>query len=205
MNTAELDHMDANRSIPPDHALILVAIAPSPRDLEIARVLGWYRIPFRYAPKIVYVDYLAFYQPSSFGKEHANCIETCAAVRGVELTTRREIIQEEPDHPRASEEYYKIQIGPLSRLAYPIRADKWKRITFLYTTGARFLNAKTINDLVVDGEERKYLWRALREKASEFQTRSGKEVAEIDLDENILMMLGELHRIADHPEMYNDI
>ena len=64
--------------IPPDEALILVAVMPSPRDLEIARVLGWYRIPFRYAPKIVYVDYIAFYQPSVFGEGHANCIETYA-------------------------------------------------------------------------------------------------------------------------------
>ena len=47
-------------------SLILVAVLPTPRDLEIARVLGWYRIPFRTAPKVVAVDYLAFYQPGSF-------------------------------------------------------------------------------------------------------------------------------------------
>ncbi len=30
--------------------LILVCVLPRPRDLEIARLLGWYRIPLRTAP-----------------------------------------------------------------------------------------------------------------------------------------------------------
>ena len=42
--------------------LILVCLLPTPRDLEIARLLGWYRIPLRSAPKVVALDYLAFYQ-----------------------------------------------------------------------------------------------------------------------------------------------
>jgi hypothetical protein len=45
--------------------LILVCVLPTPRDLEIARLLGWYRIPLRTAPKVVAVDYLAFYQPAA--------------------------------------------------------------------------------------------------------------------------------------------
>jgi hypothetical protein len=36
--------------------LILVCLLPTPRDLEIARLLGWYRIPLRTAPKVVAVD-----------------------------------------------------------------------------------------------------------------------------------------------------
>ena len=54
--------------LPKPTDLILVAFMSTPRDLEIARVLGWYRIPLRTAPKVVSVDYLAFYQPASFGK-----------------------------------------------------------------------------------------------------------------------------------------
>jgi len=201
---AEWDRQQQSESIPPDHALILIAIIPAPRDLEIARILGWYRIPFRFAPKIVRVDYLAFYQPAVFGKSHAHCIETFASVRGVELTTRREIIQDEPGHHRADEEYYKIQLGPLTHLENPIRADKWKRITFLYTTGVRFSKAKIINDLVVRAGERKILWRSLREKAAEFEAQSKQNLHELDLDENILIMLGELHRIREKPDWYQD-
>ena len=55
--------------IPPPEALILVAVLNDPRDMEIVRLLGWYRIPLRTAPKVVAVDYIAFYQTSAFGEE----------------------------------------------------------------------------------------------------------------------------------------
>ena len=180
-------------SLPPSTALLLVAVMPSPRDLEIARVLGWYRIPFRFAPKIVHVDYLAFYQPASFGKEHANRIEYFSAVRGVELALRREIIRDEPDHPRADEEYYKLSLGKLERLQVPIPAGKWKRVTFLYTTGELFARAGIINDLVVRSEERKILWHSLCEKARESELYKSGDALEFELTPDILMMLGELH------------
>ena len=61
---------------PPDESLILVGIMPHPRDLEVARLLGWYRIPMRSAPKVVNVDYLAFYQTGAFGKDHRWQIES---------------------------------------------------------------------------------------------------------------------------------
>lgn len=89
-------------------SLILVAVMPSARDLEIARVLGWYRIPLRSAPKVVDVDYLAFYQTAAFGADHRWKIEWLAPVRGHELVTRAQLFRDEPDHPRAKEEYYKI-------------------------------------------------------------------------------------------------
>ena len=149
-------------------SLILVCLLPTPRDLEIARLLGWYRIPLRTAPKVVAVDYLAFYQPSVFGARGGK-IEFVAEVRGHELTTRAELLKDEADHPRAKEEYFKIQIGGLEKLKEPIIAEKWKRITFLYTTGEYLLRAKTLNDLVVDGDEREILWRSLRERAENEQ------------------------------------
>ena len=55
---------------PPATALILVALVPNPRDMEIARLLGWYRIPLRKAPKVVNVDFIAFYQAGAFGEAH---------------------------------------------------------------------------------------------------------------------------------------
>jgi len=173
---------------PSPSSLILVAYIPSPRDLEIARVLGWYRIPLRTAPKVVAVDYVAFYQPASFG-EHKWCIECVAPVRGHELVTRTELLQDDPDHPRAGEEYFKIQLGPVTQLPAPIRAEKWKRITFLYTTGDYLLDAETINDLVVHSEERKLLWRALRERADQSQIYGSADMPEMDVDPAVLAML----------------
>jgi hypothetical protein len=168
-------------------SLVLVGFLPTPRDLEIARLLGWYRIPLRTAPKVVAVDYLAFYQPSSFG-ERGGRIEYIAEVRGHELTTRGELLKDETDHPRAREEYYKIQIGGLERLKEPIVAERWKRITFLYTTGEYLLVARTLNDLVVDGDERQVLWRSLRERAENEQLYK-TDLPEADIPPEVLMAL----------------
>ena len=168
-------------------SLILVAFLPTPRDLEIARLLGWYRIPLRSAPKVVAVDHLAFYQPASFG-ERGGRIEFISEVRGHELLTRAELLRDEADHPRAREEYYKIQIGAMEKLREPITADKWKRITFLYTTGEYLLNAKTVNDLVVDGDERQTLWRSLRERAENEQLYK-VDMPEADIPPEVLMAL----------------
>jgi hypothetical protein len=167
--------------------LILVCLLPSPRDLEIARLLGWYRIPLRTAPKVVAVDYLAFYQPSAFATRGGQ-IEYIAEVRGHELTTRGELLKDEADHPRAKEEYYKIQIGGLEKLKEPIGADKWKRITFLYTTGEYLLRAKSLNDLVVDGDERQLLWHSLRERAENEQLYK-TDLPEVDIPPEVLMAL----------------
>jgi hypothetical protein len=167
--------------------LILVTFLPALRDLEIARLLGWYRIPLRTAPKVVAVDYLAFYQPSSFG-ERGGQIEYIAEVRGHELTTRGELLKDEADHPRAKEEYYKIQIGGLEKLKEAIVADKWKRVTFLYTTGEYLLRAKTLNDLVVDGDERQLLWHSLRERAENEQLYK-TDLPEVDIPPEVLIAL----------------
>jgi hypothetical protein len=167
--------------------LILVCLLPTPRDLEIARLLGWYRIPLRSAPKVVAVDYLAFYQPSAFG-DRSGQIEYVAPVRGHELTTRGELLKDEADHPRAKEEYYKIQIGGLEKLKEPIKTDKWKRITFLYTIGEYLLQARTLNDLVVDGDERQLLWKSLRERAENYQLYK-TELPDVDIPPDVLMAL----------------
>lgn len=167
--------------------LILVCLLPTPRDMEIARLLGWYRIPLKSAPKVVSVDYLAFYQPASFG-ERGGQVEYIAQVRGHELTTRDELLKDESDHPRAKEEYFKIQLGGLEKLNEPIHTDKWKRLTFLYSTGEYLLNAKTLNDLVVAGEERNTLWKSLRERAETEQLYK-VDMPEADIPPEVLMAL----------------
>ncbi len=165
----------------------MVCLLPTPRDLEFARLLGWYRIPLRTAPKVVAVDYLAFYQPSSFGDQGGR-IEFIAPMLGHELTTRLELLRDESDHPRAAEEYYKLQLGPLEKLDNPILADKWKRLTFLYTTGEYILQARILNDLVVQADARQQLWLSLRERAANQQVYS-TGLPEADIPPEILMAL----------------
>ena len=187
-------------------SLVLVCLLPKPRDLELARLLEWYRIPLRSAPKVVAVDYLAFYQPSAFG-DRGGQIEYVAQVNGHELTTRAELLKDEADHPRAREEYYKVQLGGLEKLSEPIKSEKWKRITFLYTTGEYLLQAKTMNDLLVNSDERQLLWRSLRERAENEQLYS-TDLPEVDIPADVLIaLLGikEMHEpyAADVPEEPN--
>src|SRR5512133_2352126 len=112
--------MQPAAALPSSTALILVTLLKEPRDLEIARLLGWYRIPLRSAPKVIAVDYLAFYQTAAFGASGRWRIQYVAPVRGHELATRAELLRDEPDHPHAHQEYYKIQVGPLVSLPQPI-------------------------------------------------------------------------------------
>jgi hypothetical protein len=182
-------------------SLVLVCFLSAPRDLEIARLFGWYRIPLRTAPKVVAVDALAFYQPGSFGQAGGR-IEWIAEVRGHELTTRAELLRDEPDHPRAGEEYFKIQIGALERLPHPVLAGKWRRITFLYTTGEYLLKAGTVNDLVVRDDERSLLWRSLRERGRNDQVYR-TDLPETDIPPAVLMALLGIGESKEREGMIN--
>jgi len=178
--------------------LILIAYLPTPRDKEIARLLGWYRIPLRTAPKVIAVDFIAFYQPSSFGDSKWR-IETIAPVLGHELVTRGELLKDQMDHPKAHEEYFKIQLGPLIQLPHPIQAGEWKRITFFYTTGDYFLQAENLGDLVVHSQDRKQLWAALRDRASKSQTYRVANLPDLDLDPDLLaLILGIKDLVGDY-------
>jgi len=55
----------------------------------------------------------------SFGVD-AFSIRWYAQVRGHELVTRRDLLPDEPDHPRAAQRYYKLQLGKLVELPHPI-------------------------------------------------------------------------------------
>jgi hypothetical protein len=170
----------------PEESLILVSILPGLRDLEIARLLGWYRIPLKSAPKVVDVDYLAFYQTSAFGEEHRWRIEYICPVRGHELVTRAELFHDEMDHKRANEEYFKLSLGPLELLPKPISAGNWKRITFLYTIGELLNRAETIYELVVHSNSRQMLWQSLRDRLAVEPMKKGNEEKQL-LDDPILI------------------
>jgi hypothetical protein len=131
--------------IEPD-ARVLVCMVNKLRDLEIARWDHWYRIPVKHAPQDYLADILAFYLTAAFGDEKW-AIHEYAEVRGHELVKRADLFPDQPDHPRASELYYKMQLGPLQRLSRPIPSLKWRRLSFIQTTGDRFLNALEVGEL----------------------------------------------------------
>jgi len=144
-----------------EDARVLVAVMNNPRDFALARDEGWYRIPLARAPRLVAADYLAFYQTRVFGDE-AWAVNYYAPIRGYRVVTRVELLPDEPDHPRAKDRYYKVEIGPLQRLPRPIPSRRLRRITFIPTTLSRLLSAREINDLWMGNPIQERLWAELK-------------------------------------------
>ncbi len=137
-------------------ARILVCLINDPRDLEIARWDHWYRIPVKRAPPDFLADYMAFYLTADFGDEKW-AIHEYASVRGHELVRRADLFPDQSNHPRANDLYYKMQLGPLERLPRPILSLKWRRITFIQTTGDRFMHALEIGELTSHAQATRYV------------------------------------------------
>jgi hypothetical protein len=92
-------------------------------------------------------------------------VRQAAPVRGFELVRRAELLRDEPEHPRAEEPYFKVQLGPVVSLPHAISSARWKRFTFVYTTGDRLLAAQDVTELTIAaGAERDRIWRMLRER-----------------------------------------
>jgi hypothetical protein len=126
---------------------VLVGVMPNPRDLDIAREQHWYRIPVKQAPNGIFAEYVAFYFTSKYTDDLRWGIHYFARRTGHELAYRADLFPEEPDHPRAKEHYYRVQLGDLVQKIPPILSLRWRRITFIRTTWDRFLAAGEINDL----------------------------------------------------------
>jgi len=125
----------------------LVGIVARMKDWGFVRSEHWYRIPVRTAPEgLDSIQHLAFYQTRLFGDERW-AVNWCAPVRGISVVTRRELLPDEPAHPRAGAEYYKVELGELTRLPHSIPSRRWRRIVFIPTSLERLLHALEINDL----------------------------------------------------------
>jgi hypothetical protein len=136
---------------------VLVGVMTQPRDFEIARDEGWYRIPVRHAPDCTTdAAVLALYFTAAF-QQQKWAIHWYAEVRGHELVLRRHLFPDATDHPRADQQYYKLQIGPLIQRIPPIPSRRWRRITFIASTWDRFTAAEEINDLYVSGADGLYV------------------------------------------------
>jgi len=164
--------------------VVLVALVNKPRDLEIAERERWYRIPVRHAPKFFAgAQYLAFYLPATFGPRKWS-IDTYAEVRGHELVRRMDLIPEEPDHPRAQELYYKLQLGDSEARIPPIRARRGRRVLFLWTTWNKFATATEWNDLYARTSAHEALWETLRGEGldieREMNVREGRTRYRVD-------------------------
>jgi hypothetical protein len=134
-------------------ARVLVCLLNKPADLERVRWDHWFRIPLRHAPEEFMPEVLAFYLAGRFGDERW-AVHEYAEVRGHELLRRVDLLPAEPEHPRANDVYFKMQLGPLQRLERPIPSLRWRRFVYVQTTGERLLNALELSDLVEGGDRR---------------------------------------------------
>jgi hypothetical protein len=131
---------------PEDAARVLVAVITRPRDLELARTQHWYRIPLAHLPRQLAAEYLAFYQTKAFGEERW-AVHYYAAIEQYRLATRLELLPDEPDHPRAHEQYYRLDLGPLRRLPLSVPAARLRRVTFINTTFGQLRRARDVREL----------------------------------------------------------
>jgi hypothetical protein len=142
---------------------VLVAIMNNKKDWQRVLDEGWYRIPVKHAPQgAPDFDFLAFYQTKVFDSDKW-AIHYYAHIEGHELLTRKDLIPTEPNHKRANNWYYKLQLGPLQHKLPPIVSQNWRRITFIVTTGDRFEAAEEINDLFEDESPAGRLYVTLKE------------------------------------------
>jgi len=147
---------------------VLVAIVPRLQDWEIILRYSWYRIPVLRAPKRIGASYIAFYHPQVFVQSRWT-ISYYAPIARYEIVSRIQLFPDEPDHPRADQSYYKVYLGPIAKLTPPIRSEKLRRVTFMYTSLERLLQAREINDLWLDDNKQCELGRALGVGEEEFQ------------------------------------
>jgi len=125
---------------------VLVGVINRKKDLRRTLSEHWYRIPRDRAPHGIDAEYVAFYLSTGL-KEKNGGIHYYARRTGYELVRRRDLLPDEPKHPRADALYYKLELGEIHEKIPPILNPTARAIGFLFTTWDRFVKAATIADL----------------------------------------------------------
>jgi len=134
----------------------------NPRDMEIARLLGWYRIPLRSAPKVISVDYLAFYRQQPSGR--TNGVSSICPVLGHELSTRLDCSKMKLITHAPPRNTIKSSLVPSSVCQNPFRL-RAGGASHSYTQQANISPCRNDQRLDRHTEDRQVLWQALRERA----------------------------------------
>ena len=119
---------------------VLVGVLKTRRDQKILLEKHWYRIPVLHLPKRNF-KYIAFYQPLGFGK-HGKRIEYYAQVSKTSISKRINLLPDESNHPRASDDYKRFEFKEILKLEKPIRNIIPRRIVFGFTTLKALLSSK---------------------------------------------------------------
>jgi|GEM_PF-2250069 len=99
-----------------DH--VLVALMPSPKDMDIARTKGWYRMPVTQRSPAVVRDgtatAIAFYQPGSFGDDRY-VIRWYSQITSTVIRKRIEVLPNEALDPNAQRDHTISHYGSTQR------------------------------------------------------------------------------------------
>ena len=138
---------------------VLVGVLKSKRDQRILLKEHWYRIPVAHLPKRKF-EYIAFYQPASFAKRGKR-IEYYATISKKITAKRIDLLPSEPTHPRANDDYLRIEFKKIIKLTKPIRNIIPRRISFGFTSLKTLLASKDILQLYGVVPAEKIVRRAL--------------------------------------------
>ena len=163
----------------------MVAVVNNKTDLARAKEEQWYRIPVKRAPRQIAAEYLALYQTGKFGA-NGKRINYFAPILRYHLVTRAELLPDQPDHPRAADQYFRLELGK-SQTLEPI-PNKTP-----YTTLERLFHAK-IRDLWLRDAARQKLYAAIRERGLSVECRYPVDMG--DRPEADLALFGPHGRIG---------
>lgn len=130
----------------PSEAQVLVCIITRPKDLALAREQHWYRIPMLHAPRGLAADAVAFYQTAAFGADRWR-VRWVAPLLRISIASRRELLPDEPHHPRAAQLYYRLELGALEQLPLTLTSRRLRRVTFIPTSYGQLLRAGDLREL----------------------------------------------------------
>lgn len=136
---------------------VLVVVVNNLADWKRVIEEQWYRIPLKRAPQPLAADHLAFYLTSPFGELRWQ-IGYYAPVLRYDVCRRRELLPDQHAHPRADELYVRVGLGPVQRLARPVRSRCLRRIAFIPSTMDRLLAVDDVADLWLPDDATATIW-----------------------------------------------
>jgi len=144
----------------------LVALMNNSLDFQIAKVQNWYRIPCstKMVPKSVInktLKHIAFYHTKVF-KDDSYCIRWYSEVKNITIVTRKILLPNIQNDPKADDDYFKIEFNPLCELSEPIISNRPRRMLFILTTLWHFQNSRNINDLFYESPLEEEFWKVLK-------------------------------------------
>jgi len=142
---------------------VLVALLRDKKDFAILQTEGWYRIPVQHTPRRWPPDYIAFYQPGSFGAD-AFCIRYYGKVTRIDQVQRRDLFPNEFESINADRLYHRIQFEPLEKHPHSIPCRLARRVVFIPTTWHKFIHADELNDLFDESLLEDLLWADLKKR-----------------------------------------